>query len=705
MAATTRNRHLRSDRHMFSASDDNAMMKHIVATHSPDGTLFNVRPLIQIIEDIMQMVDPAATVPTAHLHENVAELAPIADTEIYNDLNEMLEIMAITINKVSCEISCKCTGGGDAHATTTEIFHLLSNYGWDAKAAITLAAFAMNYGEFWLVAQLYTANPLAKSLAHLKQLPDILEHGEVLKPRFEAVTTLIKAMLDLTRCIVKFKELPGHYISPETPELVTATAHIPTAVYWIIRSIVACTSILMNLIGMGHEHITTTTEAWELSSLAHKISNIHDHLRHNLQLCNHHINENQQIEAYETLLRVMDTPHLDNIKPLKHLIYLKDDQLPLYKSSTKNRVSIDVLRKKIVLLLISDLDISQDEILLLDQMYKEVGVGPDQFEVVWLPVVPNHRSIPWTEVNQKKFEVLQDTMSWFSVFHPSLLDPAAIKYIKEVWHFNHKSLLVVMDPHGNIVNPNAMHMIWIWGIVAFPFTRLREESLWRDEDWRIELLVDSIEPKILDWIRDDKYICLYGGDDLDWIRKFTKTARSVAATAGIQLEMLYVGKSNPKEKVRKNNEIIQLEKLSDVLPDLNLIWYFWVRLESMLHSKLQHGKSFEDDPILREINVMLTYDGNDQGWAVICRGSKEWMRRANGDTVLTSLTNHAEWEEDAGKRGFLPALNDHLEANRSEHHCNRLILPGTTGMVPERVVCAECGRSMERFILYRCCTD
>ena len=105
------------------------------------------------------------------------------------------------------------------------------------------------------MAQLYTANPLAKSLAYLKQLPDILEHGEVLKPRFEAVTTLMKAMLDLTLCIVKFKELPSQYISADTPELVTATAHIPTAVYWIIRSIVACTSILMNLIGMGHEYV------------------------------------------------------------------------------------------------------------------------------------------------------------------------------------------------------------------------------------------------------------------------------------------------------------------------------------------------------------------------------------------------------------------------------------------------------------------
>ncbi|KAI3744752.1 hypothetical protein L1987_57843 [Smallanthus sonchifolius] len=296
-------------------------------------------------------------------------------------------------------------------------------------------------------------------------------------------------------------------------------------------------------------------------------------------------------------------------------------------------------------------------------------------------------------------------MPWYSVFHPSLLDPAAIKYIKEVWHSNHTPLLVVMDPQGRIVNTNALHMIWIWGSVAFPFTSMREEALWREETWRIELLADSIEPMIFNWIAEGKYICLYGGEDLEWIRKFTETAQAVARSAGIQLEMLYVGKSNPREKVRKNNDIIRAENLSHVLPDSTVIWFFWVRLESMLHSKLQHGKSFDDDPILREINVMLTYDGNDQGWAVICRGSNDWMRRANGDTVLTSLTNYKEWEDVARDRGFLPALNDHLEANKPPHHCNRLILPGTTGGVPERVVCAECGRSMERFFLYRCCTD
>ncbi|KAL8230093.1 hypothetical protein R6Q57_014993 [Mikania cordata] len=702
--AATRMRLAKGDRYMFSSSDDNAMMKNILATHSPDGTVFETLPFLKIIEDIIHGAHPDENDIGPH-----AEIDAIADSVIYNDVNEMLAVIALIINKVSCEISCKCTGGADAHTNTTTIFNMLSNYDWDAKAVISLAAFAVNYGEFWLVVQLHATNPLARSLTHLKQLPDIIERGESLKPRFNSITSLIKAMLDVTHCIIKFKELPQQYISPDTPELVAATSNIPIGVYWIIRSIVACSTILVNLIGMGHEHVTTTTETWELSSLAHKISNIHDHLKHHLDLCYQYVDEKRHTESYLTIVRVMDTPHLDNTKPLKHLIYLKDDQLPLYESTLKTRVSIEVLRKKIVLLLISDLELPTEELSILDQMYREARQNParpeSQYEVVWLPVLPNIRKVPWTDENQYKFEMLRNMMPWYSVFHPSLLDPSVIKYIKEVWHFNQKPLLVVMDPQGRVVSTNALHMMWIWGSLAFPFTSQREEALWREEAWRIELLVDSIEPMIFNWIVEGKYICLYGGEDIDWIRRFTATARAVARDAAIMLEMLYVGKSNPREKVRKIIATIQAENLSHVLPDLTLIWFFWVRLESMLQSKMQYGKSFDEDPILREINVMLTYDGNDQGWAVICRGSNEWMKRASGDTVLSSFTNYNEWKDESREVGFLPALNRHLEAHQSPHHCNRLILPGTVGSVPEKVVCAECGRTMDRFFLYRCCTD
>ncbi|KAJ6421064.1 hypothetical protein OIU84_028440 [Salix udensis] len=166
------------------------------------------------------------------------------------------------------------------------------------------------------------------------------------------------------------------------------------------------------------------------------------------------------------------------------------------------------------------------------------------------------------------------------------MEKAPIRFIKEVWHFKNKPILVVLDPQGKVVCPNALHMMWIWGSNAFPFTNLREESLWIEETWRLELLVNGIDPVILKWIDEEKYIFLYGGDDVEWVRKFTNTARATAQAAGIPLEMVYVGKSSKREKIRLAIEKITEEKLSYACQDLTMIWFFWTRLESMFFSKI-----------------------------------------------------------------------------------------------------------------------
>ncbi|KAG6766361.1 hypothetical protein POTOM_030438 [Populus tomentosa] len=706
--AGVRTQKTRGERNVFAASDENVMMKQIQATHAPDGREFSVKLLLHIVEEIFHRATPAPGITDVVQHQGSreAQLYELEEKVLQNGFNEMIDMLSYTISKISCEMSCKCSGGGDAHATTSAIFNLVSNYSWDAKVVLALAAFALNYGEFWLVSQLFLTNPLAKAVALLKQLPEIIEQAEALKPKFEAITNLIRVMTDVAKCIVEFKELPSQYITPDTPEMLTATAHIPTAVYWTIRSIVACTSQIVGLTSMGHEYIASTTEAWELSGLAYKVSNIHSHLVKQLALCFQHIDEKRHHEAYLTLVRLFESVHIDNMKILKALIYAKDDQLPLFDGSTKKRASLDLLRRKSVLLLISDLEPSQEEFLMLQQIYSEAreqpGRAESQYEIVWLPVMD--RSTLWNETNKKQYEDFQSSMPWYSVYHPSLLDVAVIRYIKEVWHFNKKPLLVVLDPQGKVVNPNAIHMMWIWGSLAFPFTSLREEGLWKEETWKIDLLADNIDPAISSWIEQGKFICLYGGEDIEWIRKFTATAKAVAKDAGIQLEMLYVGKRNPKVKARKINGDIVNENLSNVLPDLNLIWFFWVRLESMWHSKVQHKSTADNDPIMQEIMTMLSFDGSDQGWAVISKGS-DGMAKAKGDTMLKSFVDFESWKQSAEIKGFLPALNDHLRELHSPSHCNRLILPGATGSIPEKIVCAECGRPMEKFIMYRCCTD
>ncbi|KAI5679283.1 hypothetical protein M9H77_10233 [Catharanthus roseus] len=695
---------MRGDRHLFSASDDSAMMKQVLSMHVPDGRDFDVKPLLLIIEDIMKRAKPVLSV---HGDEHHAQVDTWDDKGILSGFTDVLELLAYPISKTSSEIVSKCSAGGDAHSTTMGLLQSLSSYSWEAKVAISFAAFAVYYGEFWLVAQLYPTNPLAKSIAVLMELPEIMEHRDAMKQKFEAVNKLIEAMLLVTHCIIRFKELPTQYISHDLPEMITAAAHIPTAVYWTIRSIVACSSLLMNLIALGHEFIVSAAEAWELSSLAHKLANIKEHLEKQIGICNHKIEEKKQNDAFYALHRLFETPHIDNMKILRALIYAKEDQLPLYDGTHRRRVGLDVLRRKHVLLLISDLEMSHEELSILHQMYSEARAQPtkpeSQYEVVWIPVID--RNIPWTEEKQKQFEEVQKSMPWYSVAHPSMLEPAVLRFIKEVWGFTKRPQLVVLDPQGKESNRNALHMMWIWGSTAFPFTKAKEEALWREETWRLDLLADSIDQNLLYWMAETKYICLYGGEDMDWIRKFTTTARSIANAAGIQLEMLYVGKSNPKEKVRRNNALIQSEKLSHVLPDLTLIWFFWVRLESMWHSKVQHGMTVENDAIMQEIVTMLSFDGSDQGWAVFCRGSHE-MAKGRAETVLQCLNEFDRWKDTiVYPDGFVFALDEQLRGLKTAHHCSRLILPGATGKIPEKVVCAECGRTMEKFIMYRCCDD
>ncbi|OMO94428.1 hypothetical protein CCACVL1_06011 [Corchorus capsularis] len=690
---------LRSERRMFSASDDTAMMKQIQSTHAPDGRVVDVKPILQIIESVLRHVTP--NIDRA-LNGGHGHLDSFDEMTSQATVDGMLEALAYIVHKISCEISCKCSGGGDAHSTTMVLLNLLSGYSWDAKVVLTLAAFAVNFGEFWLIVQLCTTNSLAKSVALLKQLPDILEHSHSLRPQFDALNNLIKAMMDVTKCIVEFTELPSQYIMSDVPPMSSAMAHVPTAAYWTIRSVVACASQIASLVGLKHEFVTSTSEAWELSSLAHKVSSIHDHLQKLLRLCYQHIDEKRQAEAYEGLVHSLETPQLDNLKILIKIFCLgKEDPHNALVGPDKTKVHMDVLRRKHVLLLISDLDISHDEIQVLELLYKYERVSSElNYEIIWLPIVDKST---WNDTYQQKFLNLQSMMPWYTVHHPSIIEPAVIKYTKEVWRFVKKPIVVTLDPLGKVTCPNALNMLWIWGNAAFPFSSEKEESLWKQESWNIELLVNGLEANLPNWMREDKVICLYGGEEFEWIQNFTSATKVVAQNLGIGLEMVYAGKNNAKERVRKITALINERQISHTWQDTT-VWFFWNRLESMLFSKTQHGKTNEHDVIKQEVMTLLGYDGSEHGWAVFFWGPTE-MVRAKGDKVLGSMQSFEKWEELARQLGFIPALRKHLEGIADEHHCTRLILPGISGGIAERVVCAECGRPMEMYFMYRCCVD
>lgn len=154
-----------------------------------------------------------------------------------------------------------------------------------------------------------------------------------------------------------------------------------------------------------------------------------------------------------------------------------------------------------MLVLLSDLDVSHEELLVLSHIYMESRARPElQYEIVWLPII-ERAAVEWNEEREEKFKELQAMMPWYTLHHPSLLEPAVIKFVKERWNFTKKMMLVALDPQqGKVACQNALHMAWIWGNMAYPFTLAKEDSLWSIESWRVELIVDSIDPNVLEWV-------------------------------------------------------------------------------------------------------------------------------------------------------------------------------------------------------------
>ncbi|XP_012472101.1 protein SIEVE ELEMENT OCCLUSION B [Gossypium raimondii] len=662
---------------------NNKMDEQIRLTHVPDGRVVNVKPILQVTRKVLP-----------HTMNGGSEHIDVFDDQtISSAVNGALD----AVHKICSELSSNYSGGGNDHATTMAIFNMLSSYSWGAKVVLTLAAFAVKFGEFWLISQLFTSNSLAKSMALLTQ-PAILGNSQTLKPYFDALSKLISAMINVTECIVELTELPSKYITIDEPPLSTTMAPIRSATFYIISNVVTCARQITGLVGMRYEFTTFTSEAWELSILANKFSTTHEineHLQIRLLSCKEYMNGKMLMEAFEDFKRTIETPQVDNLRILQN-IFGKEENL---FNPDKTKVSINVLRRKHVLLLISDLDISQEEIRVLEVVYKERVSFGHNYEIIWLPIVDKKA---WNDRCQN-ISSLQSIMSWYTVSHQFSIKPEVIKYIREVWGFVKKPIAVTLNQRGKVLCPNALNMMWMWGNLAFPFSSEKEESTWQDKAWTFELLVGRLEPNLSSWVSQEKVVCFYGGVKMEWIESFTTATKGVAKALDIGLEMVYVGKQNARERVKKITSLIIEKQLSRAWQYDN-VWCFWNLLENMLNSKVHQRKTNATDGIMQEVATMLGYDDSKNEWAVFFTGSGE-MVCANGEKVLSCMKSFDQWGKLSKQRGFIPALRKQLERITEDHHCTRLLLPGNGGSIPKRVQCAECGRAMEMYFLYRCCVE
>ena len=177
-------------------------------------------------------------------------------------------------------------------------------------------------------------------------------------------------------------------------------------------------------------------------------------------------------------------------------------------------------------------------------------------------------------------------------------------------------------------------------------------------------------------IKDGKYFFLYGGNDIDWIQKFTGRASGIATDANISIELFCV----------------------DEQEDKSLISNFWSRIESLFVTKVHKTV----DAVTKQVQKILSYK-NETGWALFIKGSAVVLN-GHGETILQALAEFEKWKEDAAEEGFeitFKIYSEDIVCNI--HRCSDLEIPNVAGVLPDSIRCPECPRPMEIYIQFKCC--
>ncbi|KAI9123089.1 hypothetical protein K1719_005978 [Acacia pycnantha] len=649
--------HGENEHNPLTLSDDQ-ILDQIYTTHVHSDTKFDVAPLFSLVENILKR--------STHIVDNVVQ-GHTGSPEHVDDKIPPASFFSplCTLKQISSEMSCKPPGEHIAHKTTLSILNKLSSYNWDAKAVLTLSAFALEYGEFWLLAQLQNQplEPIAKSLAILKRVPILTKPQALRKHRqaLEEINNLIKATLQVIEVIFEVESLSS-YDTKDVPALVPALEQIPVDVYWSIITIVAVVTQI--------DCLTTDSEhRQELPHFGQKINIILRKLRKQVSLCR------QQIEEanYFKILRNMFQTPTEIMEVFKVLIFWKDvPETPIYDGATKTLVSFEALRKKNVFLFVSTLDITDEDISILRPVYEKIKTD-NRYKIFWVPIVEE-----WNEALTKKFENLKTKMPWFVLHHFGSIK--GFKFIEKEWNFKMKTMFVPMSPQGKILNRNvnAFRLLQSWGLEAFPFTDKEEERL-VEEASCVQLLFPG-HPKALDLLKEDKYVFFYGGKDKEWIQLFNKYASAVANDSAIK-------------EARISIELFCVENEHQ-----SVISNFWRGIENLFVTKLHKTTK----KVTQEVQKMLSYK-NEGGWALLSKGLTVVLA-GHGNTILKTVADFDKWKEEVVKKGFEVGFKEHHQkVVKTTHRCTYLEIPNVAGKIPEIIKCPECDRTMNVFISYKCC--
>uniref|UniRef100_A0A7N0RBI4 Sieve element occlusion C-terminal domain-containing protein n=1 Tax=Kalanchoe fedtschenkoi TaxID=63787 RepID=A0A7N0RBI4_KALFE len=376
------------------------------------------------------------------------------------------------------------------------------------------------------------------------------------------------------------------------------------------------------------------------------------------------------------------------------------------KLSKDTDLRTHTLRYETLLLIISRLDIPLDEILFLKDTYVELKTSVKQeCEFIWVPIHDG----PWTTSLEERYTKVSQMMPWYTVEHPTFITEETKKFVRDVWKFYRKPIIVVLDWRGRVKYPNAIHLMYTWGAKAFPFTRVRERALWMTEATRLGSLVLSFDPDLSSMLEAQKWVLLYGGGDAEWIQEFIARVHEVTTVkSDIYIELIYVGNNTESEQIQRIKNVISAVSPQSHSLILRKIRYFWTRLESLLISLSQTFSASDHtlDPFIQEVKKLLSY-ASANSWACLITPSSDLMIHSHGDAMLQAFTEYEVWKHHLHTQDFTKFFKTYIEQlerrGGSGHHCSRIILNIDNKDAVVKLTCPQCTHVMEKKVQYICC--
>ncbi|KAL5574250.1 hypothetical protein UlMin_023847, partial [Ulmus minor] len=361
--------------------------------------------------------------------------------------------------QIVCEMKT-CKNGVEPDEKAQTILNMLRKYSWRGKAELTLAAFAVVFGDICVFAKFHhlVYEQVLKSSAIQKGEPFFANSSELLK-RQVVIHQLKEIIETILQVMQKMEELPKLLQMDDISNP-------------IITTVVACAIEVSNL--------TNDKESDVSQNLSPYLKQIQE------QQIILEKERDEFINYCEAIKKLQDS-RTDTVEILKAMFFLNDNQPELIDASASHEpVKIDVLRGKNVFLFISSLDnVSKNEILDLKAVYEETKKDND-YTIVWIPIVEE-----WTDELRNKLDTIlsfSNQMFWYVL--PSFsLSVNGIRFIKAHWYdkcpaqfikthwYDKCPALVLLNPQGNLENPNVFRFIRWYGMEFFPYDKKTKDNL------------------------------------------------------------------------------------------------------------------------------------------------------------------------------------------------------------------------------------